>query len=191
MGMKAGEGSSLKGISTKINGRHAFIHERVLELVTPDYLGDYTTEWAETHDYEPFEKEIWVNAKGYESDTQYLIWVNQSHQRTNVFEGSQGSWKLIYEWVVGCGRGSNTPQGVFKTTWNQVGWFTYDYDVRPVVRFKGGGYAFHSRLYYPGTDILKEPDIGYPISAGCIRMYDENIQWIYDNVPSGTTVVVY
>lgn len=33
MGMKAGEGSSLKGISTKINGRHAFIHERVLELV--------------------------------------------------------------------------------------------------------------------------------------------------------------
>lgn len=30
---KTGTGSSLAGISTRINGRHAFIHERVLELV--------------------------------------------------------------------------------------------------------------------------------------------------------------
>lgn len=28
-----GIGSSLKGISTRINGRHAFVHERVLELI--------------------------------------------------------------------------------------------------------------------------------------------------------------
>ena len=28
-----GTGSSLKGVSTQINGRHAFVHERVLELV--------------------------------------------------------------------------------------------------------------------------------------------------------------
>ena len=28
-----GTGSSLKGVSTRINGRHAFIHERVLELI--------------------------------------------------------------------------------------------------------------------------------------------------------------
>lgn len=31
--MTPGTGSSLKGISTRINGRHAFVHERVLELV--------------------------------------------------------------------------------------------------------------------------------------------------------------
>lgn len=31
--MTPGSGSSLKGISTHINGRHAFVHERVLELV--------------------------------------------------------------------------------------------------------------------------------------------------------------
>lgn len=33
MALKAGEGSSLKGVSRRISGRHAFIHERVLELV--------------------------------------------------------------------------------------------------------------------------------------------------------------
>lgn len=33
MALKAGEGSSLKGVSRRISGRHAFIHERVLEMV--------------------------------------------------------------------------------------------------------------------------------------------------------------
>lgn len=28
-----GDGTSLRGISTRINGRHAFVHERVLELI--------------------------------------------------------------------------------------------------------------------------------------------------------------
>ncbi|WP_368284852.1 MarR family transcriptional regulator [Enorma massiliensis] len=28
-----GAGTSLRGISTRINGRHAFVHERVLELI--------------------------------------------------------------------------------------------------------------------------------------------------------------
>ena len=165
--------------------------KRVLALVAPDYTGDYTLEWAENHDYTDFEKEIWVNAKGYESSSQYLIWINQRYQRVNIFQGSAGAWKLIHSCIVGCGAGSNTPQGVFQTTWNQPGWFTSTYDVRPVVRFYGGGYAFHSRLYYPGTDKLLDPGIGYPISHGCIRMYDEDVQWIYDNVPSGTTVVSY
>ncbi|MGI6028980.1 MAG: L,D-transpeptidase family protein [Candidatus Heteroscillospira sp.] len=164
---------------------------RILALVTTEYTGDYTLAWAEAHDYEDFEKEIWVNAKGYSSESQYLIWINQSCQRVNIFEGSQGQWKLLRSCIVGCGAGANTPRGVFETTWNQPGWFTASYDVRPVVRFYGGGYAFHSRLYHPGTDQLSDPGIGYPISHGCIRMYDEDIQWIYDNVPSGTTVVSF
>lgn len=166
--------------------------ERVLALITSDYLGDYTLEWAEANDYEDFEKEIWVNAKGFESDTQYLIWINQSHQRVNIFERDEdGSWILFRECIVGCGARQNTPKGVFKTTWKQTGWFTGSYDCRPVVRFKGGGYAFHSRLYYPNSDTLLDPGIGYPISAGCIRMYDEDINWLYDNAPEGTTVVVH
>lgn len=30
---RTGTGTSLKGISTQISGRHAFVHERVLELI--------------------------------------------------------------------------------------------------------------------------------------------------------------
>ncbi len=172
---------------------YQFEEERVLEIVHPTYEGDYTLEWAEANDYEVFEKEIWVNAKGYTSDTPYLLWINQSHQRVNVFENVEGKWVLTKEFIVGAGRGANTPQGVFYTTYNQEGWYTSSYWCAPIVRFiPNSGYAFHSRLYYPGTETLVDnPGIGYPISAGCIRMYDEDIQFLYDVIPSGTTVVSY
>ncbi|MBQ3404696.1 MAG: L,D-transpeptidase, partial [Oscillospiraceae bacterium] len=32
---------------------------------------------------------------------------------------------------------------------------------------------------------------GYPVSHGCVRMYTSDVQWIYNNCPIGTTVVVY
>jgi lipoprotein-anchoring transpeptidase ErfK/SrfK len=81
---------------------------------------------------------------------------------------------------------------VWKTTYKQKdGWTTSTYTVRPVVRFKGGGYAFHSRLYRPGTWTLSDPSIGFPVSHGCVRMLQDDIQWVFDNIPGGTTVVIY
>ena len=167
--------------------------ERVFNLVTSGYAGDYTTKWAEGHDYTEADKEFWVNAKGYSSSSKYLIWVNLTYQRCNIFEQREGMWKLIRSCIVGTGAdGTPTPRGTWKVTYHDsVGWTTSTYTVKPVVGFKGGGYAFHSRLYYPGTTTLSSPSIGFPVSHGCVRMYDEDIQWIYDYIPDGTTVVVY
>lgn len=168
--------------------------DRVLQLVTLGYRGNYTLKWAQEHDYEDYEKEIWVNAKGYSSHTEYLIWVNLSMQRVNIFKGSKGDWELCYSCIVGTGaQGSGTPVGTWTTTYKLAsGWNTSTYTVKPVVGFRQGtGYAFHSRLYHPGTTRLSDPSIGYPISHGCVRMYDEDVRYIYENIPSGTTVVVY
>ncbi|MDR1131426.1 MAG: DUF3060 domain-containing protein [Oscillospiraceae bacterium] len=167
---------------------------RVLALVTLGYKGNYTLSWAETHDYEDFEKEIWINAKGYSSATGYLIWVNLAMQRVNIFTGSAGDWTLLRSSIVGTGAsGTGTPAGVWRTTYKSwSGWTTGTYTVKPVVGFRENtGYAFHSRLYYPGTSRLSDSSIGFPISHGCVRMYDEDILYIYDNIPVGTTVVVY
>jgi len=62
-----------------------------------------------------------------------------------------------------------------------------------VVNFKtGSGYAFHSRLYNPGwSETFTDARIGFPVSHGCLRMYSEDVQWMYDNIPIGTTVVVF
>ncbi len=168
--------------------------EEVLALVTNTYAGDYTLEWAENHDYDDEDKVTWVNAKGYSSSTQYLIWINRTYQRVNVFQGSQGNWELIHTYIVGTGANSSpTPVGVYTVFGRSpYGWTTSTYNVRPVVNFKvGSGYAFHSRLYDPGHNYLTSTAIGYPVSHGCIRMYDEDVQWIYDNIPNGTTVVVH
>ena len=115
-------------------------------------------------------------------------------QRVNVFKRDGDMWKLEKTFLCGTGApGTNTPVGVY-TIWarSSYGWTTGTYNVRPVVNFRvGSGYAFHSRLYDPWHNYLTDPNIGFPISHGCIRMYDEDVQWIYDTVPDNTAVVVF
>ena len=171
--------------------------ERVLALVTSRYAGDGTLEWAEQHDYTTEDKEIFVRAKGYSSPTRYLIWINKTYQRVNIFEGEKWNWKLIQSGMVATGAGDNpkgwgnrTPEGVWSVTFKETSWNFATYQCRPVVRFYGGGIAMHSRLYaYNGT--LYDATIGVPASHGCVRMMDEEINFIYNNCDPGTTVVVY
>jgi lipoprotein-anchoring transpeptidase ErfK/SrfK len=171
--------------------------QAVLKLVTTGYRGNWTTQWAIDNDYEARQKEIWVNAKGYYSNTNYLVWISIATQHVNIFQGSTGNWKLIRSALCGTGALSTptpvTPNGAYWqiTYKNAAGWTTSTYTCKPVVGFYQGGYAFHSRLYYPNSSTLMDPSIGYPISHGCIRMYDPDIQYIYDNIPVGTRVVVY
>ena len=168
--------------------------DRVLKLVTLGYKGDYTLKWAQEHDYKDFEKETWINAKGYSSKTDFLIWVNLSMQRVNIFHGSKGSWQLVRSFIVGTGApGHGTPVGEYYITYKQsYGWTTSTYTVKPVVGFKTNtGYAFHSRLYYPGTQRLSDASIGFPVSHGCVRMYDEDVCYIYNSIPLNTAVIVY
>ena len=168
--------------------------ERVLSRVSTGYQGDYTLAWAEQNDYDRQTKEIWVNAKGYSSQTKYLIWINISHQRVNIFEGSKGNWTLHKSYLVGTGaKGTDTPVGVYTVgTRTKTGWTTDTYNVRPVLRFKmGSGLAFHSRIYDPNYTRIIDGSIGFPVSHGCIRMYDEDVWWMYQEIPQNTTVVVY
>lgn len=168
--------------------------DRVLGLVTTGYKGNWTLDWALNNDYQSYEKEIWINAKGYSSATQYLCWVSTAYQRVNVFEGGAGNWTLTKTFLCGTGATqTQTPVGVYTVFGRSTaGWVTSTYCVRPVVNFKmGSGYAFHSRLYDPKHTHLIDASIGFPVSHGCVRMYDEDIQWIYNYIPNNTTVVVY
>lgn len=169
--------------------------EEALRTVTDRYIGNYTLAWAQQHDYSAEMKTAWINYQGYQSSTDYLIWVNLTYQRVNVFSGSQGNWKLIRTCLCGSGKDSTpTIKGVFTTSYKQSYWDYGSYYCGPIVRFKGSsGYAFHSRLeYWPmNSDRYYDARIGFPISHGCLRMYNDDIWWIYNNVPNGTTVVVH
>ena len=167
---------------------------RVLEEVTSRYAGNRTLQWAIDNDYDDFDKEVFVNTMGYESETEYLLWVSRSHQRLNVFTKSSDVWELIETFIISTGaRGTATRRGVTTIPSRTAeGWHFEGYFVRPVVRFfPGTGYAFHSRLLRYGAGGFRDSRIGFPVSAGCIRMYCDDVWYIYNNIPDGTTVVIH
>ncbi len=152
--------------------------------------GTYTGQGS--GDYDTLTKEAFINSCGYTSQTDYLVWVSRSAQMVNIFTRTeQGLWQLDRSCLCGTGL-SGTPEGVTYIFGKQDGWFTSGYTVLYVVNFyPNTGYAFHSRLYYPGTDTISDPAIGYPCSHGCVRMYTEDVQWMWENLPLYTTVVIY
>ena len=183
-----------KNITVKPDKNSEEYIKSLVNSVKTKYVGNRTTQWAIDHDYSRTVKEVFVNYKGYSSSSKYLIWVNIGTQHCMVFQGSKGHWSLLRSGLVSTGANDCTPRGTFKTTYKQTNWTTDTYTVKPIVRFYGGGYALHSRLYYPNTTNLKPGSgngVGYPLSHGCVRMQADDITWIYNNVPNGTTVVVF
>ena len=160
--------------------------------VSCTYEGNFTMDYD--IDYSTEVKEAFVNANDYSSPTEYLLWINRHTQKVNVFTGSAGSWTLLTTYRCATGAPSTpTPVGVTYVTYKQDGWYMGSYNVYWITRFyPNTGYAFHSRGYYPDErHIAMWPEIGYPMSAGCIRLYDDAARWIYETIPLKTTVVIY
>ena len=146
-------------------------------------------------------------AQGYSSNTNYLILVNKGEYKVCVYKGRQNAWTKLKEWYCTHG-GSNTPNG----TWTlddhvtkrsaKYGWAVFDYSSAAFASHISAGNYFHSilyekyiGLYYPNTNPYDEepmdPSLKQDYSHGCVRLETENAEWIWDNVPLGTKVVVY
>ncbi|MBE7010441.1 MAG: L,D-transpeptidase [Ruminococcaceae bacterium] len=136
------------------------------------------------------QKDQFVNAKGYKSKTDYLIWVHLETQTVNVYLRKGGLWHI--EKVMPCASGKNvtpTINGVFAYDYLVKRWPYEHYYVGPVMVFHGN-YAIHSVLMrYDGT--VYDGTVGRPASNGCVRVLQPDMQWLVDYVPVGTTVVVY
>ena len=131
-----------------------------------------------------------AKANLYSSSTGYLVLVNRNTHKVGVFQGWQGNWNCVQYWDCSDGAPSTpTVEGVFRvgsrgyyfdSGASRCYWYTQFY----------GNYLFHSVLYNKnGT--LQDGRVGMALSHGCVRLQIENAKWIYDTIPSGTTVVVY
>ena len=134
--------------------------------------------------------EMELRANLYSSSTPYLLLVNRSRHKVYIFQGYRGNWKQIREWSCSDGAASTpTVEGTFKVQNRgyyfdsgsaRCYWWTQFY----------GNYLFHSVLYHKdGT--LMDGRVGMALSHGCVRLEIQNAKWIYDTIPSGSTVVVY
>ena len=133
---------------------------------------------------------MWVKANMYSSSTPYIALVSRSTHKVAIFQGYRGNWNCIKYWSCADGKASTpTVTGVFK-----VGSRGYYFDSGAYrcywwTQFYGD-YLFHSVLYNH-SGVLMDGRVGIALSHGCVRLQIDNAKWIYDNIPSGTTVVVY
>lgn len=143
-----------------------------------------------TKKYSTEVKTAFVNYKGYSSKTKYLIWISHYTQQVSIFQGSKGKWKQIRTFTCATGTAQNhSPRGVFKITYKEKGWFYTSTKELYVTHYQGRN-SFHTRpLWNNGT--VQNPTIGKPASHGCVRCYNQDAKYIYDNMPIGTTVVSY
>lgn len=142
------------------------------------------------YDYSEGTKCGFVNLRGYSSETNYLIWISRYTQKVIIYTGSKGNWTVLKTFP--CASGSAytpTPEGIYDIYGKTWSWDFGSYIVTNVSLFNGG-MAFHSYLLnHNGTDYYSA--LGRPMSHGCIRMKPADAAFIYNSIPTHTTVVVY
>ena len=138
--------------------------------------------------------EGYVNIMGIESITNYLVFTDISRQKVYVFHGNKENWTLIK--TLPCSTGKiETPtiKGVFKIS-ERGEWFYSERlgsGAKNWMRFSGS-YLFHSQAMDKNRNVLEENnEIGKRVSNGCVRLYLDDVEWLYRNVPDKTTVVIY
>lgn len=131
-----------------------------------------------------------ARANMYSSPTPYLILVNRSTHKVGVFHGWQGNWNMIHYWDCADGKASTpTVEGIFRVGSRGYYFNSGSYRCYWWTQFYGD-YLFHSVLY-DWNGVLQDGRVGIALSHGCVRLPIDRAKWIYDVIPSGTTVVVY
>lgn len=134
-----------------------------------------------------------AKAQEYDSPTGWLVMVDEGELWFGIYQGSKGNWRRVLHNMCSCGMpGYNTPHGVFEIG-NKGFQFTQDgYTCYYPSDYYLGSYAFHSVMYYPGTwEMMFGNNLGGYITHGCVQITLEDSKFLQDNVPSGSTVVIY
>ena len=137
---------------------------------------------------------MYEKAQGYSSDTDYLILVNLTTQKTAVFKGSKNNWLLQKEFICSTGKyPSITPTGEYKTTIHDLYFDSGSWRCWYATGFIGGLYLFHSWPYLQDSTPKKVADytMGTPSSHGCVRLKVDDAKWMYDTLPLRTKVVIF
>ena len=133
-----------------------------------------------------------INSLSIESLTPYLIHVDIATQKTYIYEGSKNKWNLVKSFLCSTGiKGEDTPSGIY-TIKERGNWFfseKYNQGGRYWVQFFND-YLFHSIPYNKEQTQIVDNTLGTPSSHGCIRLSEEDSKWIYDNIPSGSKVII-
>ncbi|MEG1295008.1 MAG: L,D-transpeptidase [Niameybacter sp.] len=139
------------------------------------------------------ELEDYVNLKDYESQTTALLWTDLLRQRTYAFEGKKNQWKWVKTMKCSTGKDTSlTPSGTFEIQY-KIPYF----GERRGFRCKNASvifrdYMYHSILFDKTGQYVKSGlyQLGSRVSHGCVRLSEEDSEWIYKNVPEKSKVYI-
>ena len=136
-----------------------------------------------------FARNQYINQANISSQTEYMIWVNKSDYTLRVYNGTENNWNLIRDITCAIGKDSTpTCTGIFTYYSKEKIWPYSSYYVGPIMRFNGG-YAIHTTLLrYDGSPY--DNRVGMKLSHGCVRLQPQDMQWLIDLIPLGTTVYI-
>lgn len=131
----------------------------------------------------------------------YYILVDRTYNVCNVLTvGADGTYsQLVRSMLCSTGRaGHGTPGGTFTIYEHTAGGgWVYMADGTWAVwgmRFRTGGYMFHSVCFAKKGDLLPIPEevaaLGSKASLGCVRLSVDDAMWLYNTVPDGTLVTI-
>ncbi|MCL6445155.1 MAG: L,D-transpeptidase family protein [Alicyclobacillus sp.] len=171
----------------------------------PQAIGSSHSNAADDASHEDDTPETWVDwtkpTGGLYPDLSkyHDIWVEVSisKQRTYIHAGNQ----IIYTMIVSTGNDDDpstaTPTGTFEIEPEQGDWFynpTYEEGAEYWVSFLNHGeYLFHSVPMDMHHHVIRSvaEDLGRENSHGCVHLSIPDAKWFYDNIPTGTRVVIH
>ena len=132
--------------------------------------------------------------QNYSSSTRYMIVLKLKEHKVRIYRGKKGKWKRIHAFRCSVGAPSTpTVKGTF-TVGSRGRYFNTGSNMRCwyYTQFYGN-YLFHSVLYDRSSSPrhVVNGRLGANISHGCVRMALGNAKWVYNNIPSGTKVIIY
>lgn len=131
-----------------------------------------------------------VNDNNIKSPTDYLIITSTGKKLTYIYEKKNNIWELLYKWDCTVGKPSTpTPKGIFSVGQKYPAIGNESISVKYATNITDD-YYYHSILYDGKGMYVKDGRLGVAISHGCVRLATENAEWMYDNVPEGSTIVI-
>lgn len=133
---------------------------------------------------------MWQRAQSYSSSTDYLLLVDTNTCKTGIFTWNGSMWDYLCYWPCSPGAPSSpTVKGVFTVQAKGYSFYAFGSLQYYYTQFYGD-YLFHS-ITYNLDGSIQDGRLGMQLSHGCVRLDTSQAKWIYDNIPAGTTVVIY
>lgn len=133
-----------------------------------------------------------ANLMRFPSGSSFFIWTDIARQQVHIFEKKDGAYHLLESFPCASGKAeSPTTRGYFTIT-DRGPWFyakRFDSGAKYWVRFNDT-YLFHS-VAMDKNEAVIDGVLGERRSSGCVRLSVDHAQWLYENIPAGTSVFIH